>query len=457
MESPHRKALILWTVLTAVVAFPLHSRAADPPAAAEVTYNSHVAEIINKNCVVCHREGGIAPMQLTSFEQVRPWAPVISHKVMRREMPPYSYDQGIGIQHLLGDWRLKQEEIDTIVTWVEKGAPLGDPNIIPYTPEIPSLDEWYFTSELGPPDLVVASPAIDIPASGNDLWHRPYAFTGLTQDRCIRAMQVKPKGVAKSVVHHANSRVEVPKNDGTLNYEEVGRLTEYAMGKWGELIPKDVCRTLPANARVAWDIHMYPGGLGAMAPGAMVKNNVVELGIWFHDESSEEKTKHKQDLTLYRMGPQVDLVIPPHGYQMTQGLHSFDHPVRVDSFQPHGHLRMRAASFEIYYPETGRTEPISQVSNWSAVWHHNHVYEPDVAPLVPAGAVLVLKQWYDNTADNPNNPDPDQFVMGGSRTADEMTHAWLAVTHLDEEAYQALLAEREERESPEGTESVRLN
>ena len=83
------------------------------------------------------------------------------------------------------------------------------------------------------------------------------------------------------------------------------------------------------------------------------------------------------------------------------------------------------------------------VSNWSAVWHQSHIYGDDVAPLVPAGGVLILKQWYDNTANNPNNPDPDQWVSGGSRTADEMAHAWIAVTHLDEEGYQKLLEERE--------------
>jgi hypothetical protein len=452
------KGLILGSVLIAALAFPVHSQAADPPTAGKITYNSHVAEIISTNCVVCHREGGIGPMQLTSYEQVRPWAPVVSHKVAQREMPPYAYDEGIGIQHLLGDWRLKQEDIDTIVEWVEQGAPLGDPEIVPRAAEIRSLDEWNFAEQFGPPDLVVASSAIDIPASGNDLWYRPYSFTGVTEDRCIRAMQVKPKGAAKSVVHHANSTVQVQKEDGT--YEQFGstgqRLTEYAMGKWGEVIPADVCRTLPANARVAWDIHMYPGGLGAMAPGRIIEDNVVELGVWFRDEGPGE-TKYEQDLKLYRMGPQTDLVIPPNGYQMTQGLHSFDHPVRLDSFQPHGHLRMRAASLEIYYPATGRTEPISQISNWSATWHHSHVFDPSVAPLVPAGAVLVLKQWYDNTADNPNNPDPDQWVMGGSRTADEMTHAWIAVTHLDEEGHQALMAEREARQNPKATELAQGN
>jgi glutamate/tyrosine decarboxylase-like PLP-dependent enzyme len=80
------------------------------------------------------------------------------------------------------------------------------------------------------------------------------------------------------------------------------------------------------------------------------------------------------------------------------------------------------------------------------VWHHSHLYDADVAPLVPAGAVLVLKQWYDNTAENPNNPDPEQWVAWGQRTADEMTHAWIAVTHLDEEGYQQLLEERRANE-----------
>jgi hypothetical protein len=127
---------------------------------------------------------------------------------------------------------------------------------------------------------------------------------------------------------------------------------------------------------------------------------------------------------------------------MTQGLHVWDHPVRIDSWQPHGHLRLRAASLEIFYPETGRTETISMVSAWSAIWHQSHIYGADSAPLVPAGAVMIQKNWYDNTANNPNNPDPDQWVDYGARTADEMGHGWLAVTHLDEEGYQKLLAER---------------
>ena len=441
-----RKAMIGFAILTAF-GLSAHAQAQSGDLSIDtgaVTYADHVATIINENCVVCHREGGIGPMQFENYEQIRPWAPLIQYKVERREMPPYAYDHGIGIQDLQGDWRLSQEEIDTISAWVAQGAPEGDwGDRTPEVPDIPSLDEWNFAAQFGQPDLILDSQPIDVPAVGNDMWHRPYVMTGLTTDRCIKAVQVKPRADAKTVVHHANSDVEIP-NPVTGEYEDYGQLTEYAMGKWGEIMPEGVCRTLPANARIRWDIHLFPGGVGATAPGAMIEDNVVEIGLWLHPEGYEEQARFKQDLRLYPIRAGGELIVPPHGTAMTQGFHSFDHPVRIDSFQPHGHLRLRAASMEIFYPATGRTEQISQISNWSATWHHSHLYDPDVAPLLPTGAVLVLKQWYDNTTNNPNNPDPDQWVVDGSRTADEMTHAWIAVTHLDDEGYQEILAQREE-------------
>lgn len=399
-------------------------------AVADNTYTGNIANIINDNCVVCHRPGGVGPMSFETYEQVQPWSPLISMRVANREMPPYAYDQHIGIQDLEGDWRLSEADIDAIVAWVDSGSPYGDTDAVVASPEFPDPDDWTFASEFGTPDLIIPSSPYDIPASGNDLWSKEYTKVGLTEDRCIKAVQVKPRGDAAAVVHHANSSVYVEDENGEL--QRYGQLTEYAMGKWGEIPGDGVCRTLPANSTVLWDIHMFPGGVGATAQGEMIEDNVVEIGLWFHEKGYEEKA-YKQDLALYglREGYQNGhLIIPPNGTTMTQGFHSFDHPVRIDSFQPHGHLRMRAASLEIYYPDTGRTEQISQISNWSATWHHSHIYSREAAPILPAGAVMVIKQWYDNTAGNPNNPDPDQWVYDGSRTGDEMSHAWIAVTHL---------------------------
>jgi len=303
-------------------------------------------------------------------------------------------------------------------------------------------EDWSLAAALGQPDIIAPSTPIDVPAAGNDMWHRPIVPTGITEERCIKALQVKPAGNAKGVVHHANSTFQLETDDG--GFESSGdRATEYAMGKLGELIPDGVCRVIPANAYVAWDIHLYPGGLGAAAPNDVLEDNVVELGIWLHPADYEYE--YKQDLALYGIR-EGELVMKPHGTAMTQGFRTFDHPVRIDSFQPHGHLRMRSASLEILYPETGRVEIVSMVSNWSATWHQSHIYGENSAPLVPAGAVLIMKQWYDNTENNPNVVDADQWVDGGSRTADEMSHAWIAVTHLDEEGYQELLEQREANE-----------
>jgi mono/diheme cytochrome c family protein len=412
--------------------------------AAEVTWAGDVAAIFNENCVTCHRAGGIGPMELTTYEQVRPWAPLIREKVAAEDMPPYSYDRNVGIQELQEDWRLPREEIATILAWIDTGTPMGDPAELPPPPEIPDPTEWSFTGPFGPPDLVVRSTPIDVPLSGNDIWHRPIVPTGLTEDRCIRASQVRPADTkAQSVVHHAIPNLQRTREDGTV--QRFARATEYAMGKAGEITPEGVCRSIAAGAEVRWDIHLFPGGLGGAAPGTSIEDNVVELGLWLHPEDFEYEYVQRLDYLGFDED-QTEMIIPPHEIVMTEGFHSFDHPIRIDSWQPHGHLRLRAASLEIFYPETGRTETISMVSDWSATWHHSHIYADDVAPLVPTGAVLIQRNWYDNTADNPHNPDPDQWVNYGSRTSDEMSHGWLGITHLDEEGYQRLLEERRERE-----------
>jgi len=441
MQMPLRFAGAIALVATAV----LHAQAsaqvnfASAGNAAEVTYAADVASIIQNNCTVCHRPGGIGPMNLVTYEDARRYARRIREQVANELMPPYYYDRDIGIQELQHDWRLSQEQINTVVAWVDQGAPLGDPADMPPAPNLIETDEWAFLPDYGQPDVIVRSTAIDVPANGLDMWHRPYVTVGVTEDRCIKAIQVKPQGNAKGVVHHANSTFQRLNEDGTFTATG-NRASEYAMGKLGEVIPEGVCRILPAGAHVAWDIHLFPGGIGAAAANDVIPGNVVEMGLWLHPADYEYE--YKQDLASYSIRDGGELVMKPHGTAMMQGFQSFDHPVRIDSFQPHGHLRLRSAALEILYPETGRIEIISMVSNWSAVWHQSHIYEDHVAPLVPAGAVLIIKQWYDNTANNPNVIDPEMWVDGGSRTADEMSHAWIAVTHLDEEGYQELLEQR---------------
>jgi hypothetical protein len=415
-------------LLILVFALPANAFGLDPDPN-EVTFARDVAPILQGNCQVCHQPGSIGPMSLMTYDEVRPWARVIKLVVEDRSMPPYHYDVDVGIQELKHDARLSDDELSTISRWVDAGAPMGDPRDLPPPVRWPDPTQYRLSPTLGEPDLIIRSDPFDVPAAGQDLWWRPLVPTGLTTDRCIKAVEVLPSVAGRAVAHHANTTFEIVQPDGSLR--NAGRLSEYALGKLGEIIPEGTCRVAPANSMVLWDIHYYPAG-------EPVPGDVVEIGLWLYPEDYE--APHRQTLSLYFLQGDIDL--PPHGTTMTQGFHSFDHPVRIDSFQPHGHLRLSAKSLEIFYPETGRREMVSMISNWHPGWHISHMYEDHVAPLMPPGAVMIITAWYDNTADNPHNPDPDQWVGLGNRTTDEMSHAWIGITHLDQEGYERLLSER---------------
>jgi hypothetical protein len=319
---------------------------------------------------------------------------------------------------------------------VDNGAPLGNPADMPPPAKFPDPRKWAFEDQFGPPDIVIRTKPFTLQARGQDVWWRPIVPTGLTKDRCLKAISVKPSARGRAAAHHANSDLLVY-DEKQGQYVDGERLTEYALGKTGEIVPLDSCRTVPANSMVRWDVHYYP-------IGKELEDDVIEMGLWLYPEGHQ--AKHKQDLKLYSLLMKGgELEIPPNGTAMTQGFHTFKTPVRIDSFQPHGHFRLVGKTLEIFYPETGKLEMISSVSNWTNNWHTSHIYDDDSAPLVPKGAVLVITGYYDNTAGNKQNPDPDQWVGLGSRTADEMSHAWIAVTHLDDATYQKLVAEREAR------------
>ncbi len=437
-ESPSR--LTKWLVAFAFAAITTLSFSGDAAAyqdesGGDITYSQQVSRIIQANCQICHQEGQIGPMALTNYQEVRRYARRIREQVAAREMPPYHYDSEIGIQELKGDWRMSDEDVNTVLAWIDAGVPEGDPADLPAPIAYPVIGEWRLASEFGPPDHVIKSAPWDVPATGQDLWWNPEVPTGITEDRCIKAIETLPSRAAHGSTHHANSQFQTLNEDG--EWETYARLSEFAFGKLGEIIPEGACRTAPADSQVRWSIHYYPDGNA-------VADDQVSVGIWYHDEDFDAQVAYEQDLRSYGLQG-GDFDIPPHGTLMTQGFHSFDHPVRLDSWQPHLHLRGVAMSMEVFYPETGRREVLSQASNWNAGWNHSHVYEEGFQPLIPTGATIILTAWYDNSANNPLNPDPDQWVGMGQRTTDEMSHAWIAVTHLDEEGYQELLEEREER------------
>lgn len=448
--SERRIPRSLWVVAAAwaLLALPGDARAQESDSVS-VTFTEDVAPILQKNCVRCHREDSIAPMSLRTYEQTKRYAPLIKALVTRRLMPPYHYDADVGtVQALKDDWRLTEDQIDTIASWVDAGMPKGDEAAMPDQEEFPPYDDWLIKRYLGrDPDHVVESKPFTVPAEGGDLWWRPVVPVGLDRDRKVRAIETRPTypdGV--QVVHHAIPRL-LMKNDAG-EWERVASFSEYAMGKVGEILPDDAYRILPKDGLIQWDVHYYPGGSAQARTGAVVaKDNVVRVGFWFYED--DEAPQYEQDLKLYRL--QGDILLEPGGTAMTQGFHRWDHPVRIDQYQAHGHVHLNAMSMQAIYPD-GRQELLSMVTNFSAKWHHSYIYEDSVAPLLPTGTVVVLTGWYDNTKKNPLATDQNIFVTRGSRTHDEMSHGWLAVTHLDEEGYERIKAEREQRMATEDRE-----
>ena len=169
--SPQRRLAAsgpVCAVVIAVLAMMPAVAAAQSAASNEVTFTKDVAPILYDACVVCHRAGEMGPMALTTYGEVRPWARSIKERVAARVMPPWHIDKNIGIQEFKDDRSLTDEQIATIVTWVDTGAPMGDPADLPQMPEFPNWSEW----QIGEPDLVVRYPDYLVPAEGPDILAR---------------------------------------------------------------------------------------------------------------------------------------------------------------------------------------------------------------------------------------------------------------------------------------------
>ena len=399
------------------------------------TYSRDIAPILQEKCASCHNPEGIGPMSLLNYQQVSPFATLIQDRTSKRIMPPWHLDKTIGIQSYKNDISLSDAQIATIAAWVEAGAPEGNPADLPEPIEFPSGADWQLAEQLGPPDLVIKSTPYDVIANGQDQWWEPRVqFQGLDGERFLRAAEFKPSyPLGKKVVHHGHA-VLVPEGENRSV-----ALARYGVGKSWEIYPEGTGMRVPANGRIAWNLHYFP-------VGTAVPDDVVEVGLWFYPEGAQPETETVGEAMfrvdgLKGMARGQDIVIPPHGYQVLQGTHRLDSPAVIHSFRPHLHMRGKVMSMEAIFPD-GRKEVLSQVNNYDHNWQIAYIYGDDEKPLLPGGTILQFTSVFDNTADNPINPDPEQWVVFGRRGVDEMSHAWVGITYINEEQYAQAVVER---------------
>ncbi len=405
----------------------------------DVTFSRDVAPILQQKCEACHRNGQMAPMSLVTFEEVRPWARAIQRKVVAREMPPWHMDKTVGIQDFENDISLSDAQIATIVAWVENGAKRGNVKDMPSPKEWPRGDVWLLADRLGAqPDLVVSSPKWTQPAEGQDQWYQPIVDTGLTEDRWVKAVEVRPSLKGRRIVHHALANLiqEEAESDFTPVVDVPGRgafLTEFAVGKIGDVFRPNTGKLLKAGSQISYDIHYHSVGEEI--------SDQTDVGIWFYPKGEVPKYRVYAQVMGTRQAMDT-LDIPPGEATVHHAYIPLRLPARLENYQPHMHVRGTAMSMEAIFPD-GSVKMLNHVGNFDFNWHVNYVYTEDSAPVLPQGTIIHLTAWHDNTASNPANPDPTQWIGWGQRSFDDMYHAHVNVTYLTQEDYEQIVTDRE--------------
>jgi len=432
---------LMWSSIAAAVSLLWGQAGFAQSSEEEITYAKHVAPIFQEKCQVCHQPNSVAPMSLLTYRDAIKEAESIKAKVKSRVMPPWHIDTSIGIQEFKNDRGLSDEQINTIVRWVDAGTPFGDRSDLPPRVEFPDPNRWQLSGEFGEPDLIIRSEPYTLPARTMDKWFRPVVETGIIEPRWVRAIEIKPSYPdGRRIIHHTLTFLEQDEegitglaSGATDAQQGPGLFMEWAVGKVGEIFPPDTGKLMLPGSKIHWEVHMH-------AVGEEIKDNQVELGIYFYPK--DYVPKNRTVLRFMDASRNRNLDIPPGEIAVTQQMHVLPAPARLENFQPHMHMRGKAMSMAAIYPD-GRQELLSHVNNFQWNWHVNYVYAEHVAPLLPKGTTLVITAWHDNTMENPDNPDPEQWVGWGDRTVDEMAHAWVDVTYLEQEDYERLVAERQ--------------
>jgi hypothetical protein len=439
--------------LVAVAGAALAAEAPAPPPT-NITFSKDVAPILQAKCQSCHEPGSIAPMSLIAYEEVRPWATSIRARVSARQMPPWHIDRSIGVQKFKNDMSLSDQQVATILSWIDQGAPRGNPADLPPPRRVATSLYWQGERDgFGPPDIVVKSGEQTMPAMHQDEWWRPVVdVPEITEPRWVKMVEIRPSNVqGRKILHHSIAyQVLNPENADAVNTgtgrglgggaaatidDRVNRrpqLMEWAIGKGYDRYMDGTGKLILPGEKIAWDQHIHAAGEEITAGS--------ELGIWLYPKGQEPKKRsYLIGFTGLKNGPGA-LDIPPNQVSHTEGYTVLRENTVITNFQPHFHLRGKAMQVEAILPNGG-TQVISYVQDFNFNWMTNYIYADEAAPAFPKGTIIHVTAWYDNTSNNKNNPDPDQWVGYGDRTVDEMAHAWMNVVYLTDAEYEAWVAE----------------
>ncbi len=374
-----------------------------------ITYSKQISRLVQRHCVECHRDGGIAPFALQRYEDVAAWAETICEVVQDQRMPPWHANPKHGV--FANDGRMTDVEKELLYQWVDNGVPKGAEQDLP--PQREFVEGW----ALGEPDLVLKMPEpITVSPTGVMDYQYVTIDPGFTEGKWVRASEIRP-GV-RSVVHHIIVFINTPGADPILEERGVGFETVggFVPGSPPMELRDGIARYVPAGSTFVLQIHYTPDGVE--------RKDQSEFGLYFADPATVQRTMQTGVVV------NLDFAIPPNeSDHRVEAAHRFSHDMEIHSLAPHMHYRGKSFRYELTYPN-GSREVLLDIPRYDFNWQN--VYKFAEPKFVPEGSLLKCVAHFDNSDQNPSNPDPKKQVRWGEQTWDEMMIGYFEAVFMNQ-------------------------
>ena len=383
----------------------LISRPRRGPAKGEITWSKQVSRIIQQKCQTCHHPNTAAPFSLLTYDDAVNWGAMMKEVILQRRMPPWHADPRFG--DFREDRQLSQDEVDTVLAWINDGMPEGDRTELPPDREYP--DGW----RIGKPDVIFELPQeVTIPAKGTV----PYLYfetpTNFSEDMYLQAAEARPDN--RAAVHHIVLFYRVPGENRSRLFENW--IDGAAPGNIPLELPEGVGRKIPAGASLIWQMHYTATG-------------------------KEEKDRSQYAFRFCKERPKREARVAairnqrfriPAGDANFRIDSSFTTPrdVLIYSFSPHMHVRGKDFEYRAIFPD-GKSEVLLSVPQYDFNWQS--AYHLKSPRRIPAGTRIECTAHYDNSKGNPANPDPTKVVTWGDQTWEEMMIGYVDYVAADAE------------------------
>jgi len=381
-----------------------------------VTFTKDVAPILFNKCTSCHRTGEVAPFALESYKDTAKRAKTIASVVSKHVMPPWKAAPGPAY---MDECRLTDDQIGVIQQWAAEGAREGNPADLPALPQFPI--GW----RNGEPDLVISMPeAYTVPAEGRDIYRNFVIPTGFTQDKWLAAVEIRPGN--RRVVHHVLVHLDVSgkareldakdpgpgyRTGGGIGFASAGQIGGWAPGNVARRWPDGIAMPVPAGSDVVIQVHYNLNG--------KPETDRTQVGLYFAKGPVDKRAR------LFPLTGRVNIPAGDADHRVTSSM-PVPSDVTLRSVMPHMHLLGREMKIFATLPN-GKELPLVHVPEWDFNWQMSYVFKQPVK--LPRGSKVSLEARYDNSTDNPRNPNsPPKNVRWGEQTTDEMCLAYLNFT-----------------------------